>query len=187
MDYVERKQGSEEVVTVESNVIGMTSAQNSPKPPAPVTVADLVAAVSAAGGPKVDKRRVEIANPIKTLGSHTATIRLHPEVSANLGVPVGVVNVMGRVFMTPIDDPFAVVLREVEALSSKARVIIVDDDSEGAAALPNDYGVNQFPLIVQSVPVNSSGVIQSTTAGLTSSATTFPASSRRNVSVTMPS
>lgn len=53
-----------------------------------VTVADLVAAVSAAGGPKVDKRRVEIANPIKTLGSHTATIRLHPEVSANLGVTV---------------------------------------------------------------------------------------------------
>jgi FtsP/CotA-like multicopper oxidase with cupredoxin domain len=55
-----------------------------------------------------------------------------------------------------------------------AGMIIVDDDSEGAAALPNDYGVNQFPLIVQSVPVNSSGVIQSTTAGLTSSATTFP-------------
>lgn len=53
-----------------------------------VTVADLVAAVSAAGGPKVDKRRVEIPSPIKTLGSHTATIRLHPEVSATLGVTV---------------------------------------------------------------------------------------------------
>lgn len=53
-----------------------------------VTVADLVAAVSGAGGPKVDKRRVEIPNPIKTLGSHTATIRLHPEVSATLGVTV---------------------------------------------------------------------------------------------------
>jgi large subunit ribosomal protein L9 len=53
-----------------------------------VTVADLVAAVSAAGGPKVDKRRVEIASPIKTLGSHTATIRLHPEVSATLDVTV---------------------------------------------------------------------------------------------------
>jgi large subunit ribosomal protein L9 len=53
-----------------------------------VTVADLVAAVSAAGGPKVDKRRVELASPIKTLGSHTATIRLHPEVSATLDVTV---------------------------------------------------------------------------------------------------
>ncbi|GAA4682683.1 multicopper oxidase family protein [Phytohabitans rumicis] len=55
-----------------------------------------------------------------------------------------------------------------------AGMILVDDDSDGAAALPNDYGVNQFPLIVQSVPVNSSGVIQSTTAGLQSTATTFP-------------
>lgn len=53
-----------------------------------VTVAELVAAVSAAGGPKVDKRRVEISSPIKTLGAHTATIRLHPEVSATLGVTV---------------------------------------------------------------------------------------------------
>jgi calcineurin-like phosphoesterase len=32
------------------------------------------------------------------------------------GRAVGVVNVMGRVFMTPIDDPFQVVLREIEAL-----------------------------------------------------------------------
>src|SRR5215470_15855383 len=30
------------------------------------------------------------------------------------GVSVGVINVMGRVFMINIDDPFAVVLREVE-------------------------------------------------------------------------
>src|SRR6478752_10558661 len=32
------------------------------------------------------------------------------------GEPVGVVNLMGRVFMTPLDDPFAVALREIEAL-----------------------------------------------------------------------
>src|SRR5919109_5635026 len=41
------------------------------------------------------------------------------------GRAVGVINVMGRVFMTPIDDPFAVVLREIEALRSKTRVIVV--------------------------------------------------------------
>src|SRR5688572_26058585 len=40
------------------------------------------------------------------------------------GESVGVINVMGRVFMTPLDDPFAIVLREVEALRAKARVII---------------------------------------------------------------
>jgi suppressor of ftsI/bilirubin oxidase len=55
-----------------------------------------------------------------------------------------------------------------------AGMIIVNDDSDAAAALPNDYGTDQFPLIVQSVPVNTSGVIQSTTAGLTSSSTSFP-------------
>ena len=33
---------------------------------------------------------------------------------ASNGVNVGVINVMGRVFMTPIDDPFRVVLTEIE-------------------------------------------------------------------------
>src|ERR1700731_911539 len=34
-------------------------------------------------------------------------------------VSVGVVNVMGRAFMAPLDDPFAVVLREIEALRAR--------------------------------------------------------------------
>ena len=58
--------------------------------------------------------------------------------------------------------------------SGLAGMLIVNDSSTGAAALPTDYGVDEFPLIVQSVPVNASGVIQYTTAGLTSSSTTFP-------------
>lgn len=49
------------------------------------------------------------------------------------GEPVGVVNVMGRVFMTPLDDPFAVVLREIEALRAKTRVIIVDFHAEATS------------------------------------------------------
>jgi len=49
------------------------------------------------------------------------------------GRAVGVVNVMGRVFMTPIDDPFAVVLREIEALRPKTRVIIVDFHAEATS------------------------------------------------------
>src|SRR5436190_16819055 len=35
------------------------------------------------------------------------------------GVSVGVINLMGRVFMIPIDDPFAVVQREIEALRAR--------------------------------------------------------------------
>jgi metallophosphoesterase (TIGR00282 family) len=46
---------------------------------------------------------------------------------------VGVINLMGRVFMTPIDDPFAVALREIEALRAKTRVIVVDFHAEATS------------------------------------------------------
>src|SRR5205085_9363452 len=38
------------------------------------------------------------------------------------GRSIGVLNLMGRVFMTSIDDPFAVALREIESLPSRARI-----------------------------------------------------------------
>ncbi|WP_406284471.1 50S ribosomal protein L9 [Embleya sp. NBC_00896] len=53
-----------------------------------VTVADVVSAIKAAGGPDIDKRRVEIGTPIKTVGSHRITVRLHQEVSAALDLDV---------------------------------------------------------------------------------------------------
>jgi 2',3'-cyclic-nucleotide 2'-phosphodiesterase len=49
------------------------------------------------------------------------------------GRAVGVINVMGRVFMLSIDDPFAVVLREIDALRHKTRVIIVDFHAEATS------------------------------------------------------
>ncbi|MCA1559194.1 MAG: TIGR00282 family metallophosphoesterase [Acidobacteria bacterium] len=49
------------------------------------------------------------------------------------GEPIGVLNLMGRIFMTPLDDPFAVALREIEALRAKARVIIVDFHAEATS------------------------------------------------------
>jgi metallophosphoesterase (TIGR00282 family) len=48
-------------------------------------------------------------------------------------VSVGVVNVMGRVFMLNIDDPFAVVLKEIEAIRHRARIIIVDMHAEATS------------------------------------------------------
>ncbi|URN12665.1 50S ribosomal protein L9 [Streptomyces radiopugnans] len=54
-----------------------------------VTPADVASAVKAAGGPDVDKRRIELDTPIKTLGSHRVSVRLHPEVVAKIGVEVG--------------------------------------------------------------------------------------------------
>jgi metallophosphoesterase (TIGR00282 family) len=49
------------------------------------------------------------------------------------GEPIGVVNVMGRIFMQPLDDPFATVLKEIDALRAKARVIIVDFHAEATS------------------------------------------------------
>lgn len=49
------------------------------------------------------------------------------------GEPVGVVNLMGRIFMAPLDDPFAVALREIDQLRAKARVIIVDFHGEATS------------------------------------------------------
>jgi 2',3'-cyclic-nucleotide 2'-phosphodiesterase len=48
-------------------------------------------------------------------------------------VSVGVVNVMGRVFMLQIDDPFAVVLREIDALKSRTRIVFVDFHAEATS------------------------------------------------------
>jgi large subunit ribosomal protein L9 len=53
-----------------------------------VSPADIAAAVKAAGGPELDRRRIEIKNPIKTVGAHQVTVRLHPEVTATLDVLV---------------------------------------------------------------------------------------------------
>jgi len=49
------------------------------------------------------------------------------------GEPIGVINVMGRIFMQPLDDPFTSVLKEIEALRAKARVIIVDFHAEATS------------------------------------------------------
>ena len=49
------------------------------------------------------------------------------------GRSVGVVNVMGRVFMLSIDDPFQVVLREIEALKQRTRIVFVDFHAEATS------------------------------------------------------
>jgi large subunit ribosomal protein L9 len=53
-----------------------------------VSTADIAAAVKAAGGPDLDKRRIEVPSPIKTVGVHRVSVRLHPEVTATVDVEV---------------------------------------------------------------------------------------------------
>lgn len=53
-----------------------------------ITTAEIADAVKAAGGPSIDRRKVEVAQPIKAVGEYEVQVRLHAEVSAKLTVKV---------------------------------------------------------------------------------------------------
>lgn len=53
-----------------------------------VSNSDIAAAVRAAGGPELDKRKIEVQGHIKTTGSYEALVRLHPEVQAKVSLEV---------------------------------------------------------------------------------------------------
>ena len=52
-----------------------------------ITAQDIADALAAQGHP-VDRRRIELDHPIKTVGHHTVAVRLHSEVRAEVGVSV---------------------------------------------------------------------------------------------------
>lgn len=52
-----------------------------------ITAQDIADKLAAMGQP-VDKRRIELEHPIKTLGAHTVLLRLHPEVVAEIPLTV---------------------------------------------------------------------------------------------------
>lgn len=45
-------------------------------------------AITKAGGPKIDRKRLHFDGPIKNLGVHRATLRVHPEVEATFSIEV---------------------------------------------------------------------------------------------------
>ncbi|MBI9114820.1 50S ribosomal protein L9 [Sanguibacter suaedae] len=53
-----------------------------------VTTGEIAAAVAEVGSVTVDKRKIEIAQPIKAVGEYTVSVRLHAEVSAKITVNV---------------------------------------------------------------------------------------------------
>ena len=53
-----------------------------------VTAADIASAVKAAGGPDIDRRRIELSGHIKSTGTHAITVKIHPEVVASVSVEV---------------------------------------------------------------------------------------------------
>ncbi|MFF5172326.1 50S ribosomal protein L9 [Micromonospora sp. NPDC000089] len=53
-----------------------------------VTSAEIVDAVKAAGGPVLDRRRLEVPGHVKSTGSYPVRIKLHPEVTASFDLNV---------------------------------------------------------------------------------------------------
>ena len=53
-----------------------------------VTPGEIVDAVKAAGGPTLDRRRLELPGHIKSTGNYPVRIKLHPEVSAKFDLSV---------------------------------------------------------------------------------------------------
>ena len=53
-----------------------------------VSAKDIAQAIKAAGGPDLDRQRLQIDHPIKHIGEHQVTVVLHPEVGATVTVSV---------------------------------------------------------------------------------------------------
>jgi large subunit ribosomal protein L9 len=53
-----------------------------------VTTAEIADALAETSGEKVDRRTIVVANPIKSLGNHEVTVKLHDEVSATVAINV---------------------------------------------------------------------------------------------------
>jgi large subunit ribosomal protein L9 len=56
-----------------------------------ITATDVAAAVKSAGGPLLDKKRIRLPGHIKTTGTHTVTVDLHPDVVATVPLTVAAV------------------------------------------------------------------------------------------------
>src|SRR3989338_8580174 len=70
---------------------------------------------------QTSKRLLRPANYPKGTPGFGSTV-----VQSESGTDVGVVNLMGRVFMQAIECPFRVAKEEIEKLKQRARIIIVD-------------------------------------------------------------
>ena len=53
-----------------------------------VSPSDIAEAVRASGGPELDRRRIELPSPIKTIGAHQVRVRLHPDVTATVDIEI---------------------------------------------------------------------------------------------------
>ena len=87
-NQAERDQAEREAATLRDVTVSLTSkAGEEGKLFGSITSQDIADAL-ARQGHSVDRRRIELEHPIKTTGVHSVTVRLHPEVHAELRVSV---------------------------------------------------------------------------------------------------
>ena len=53
-----------------------------------VTTAEIADALAAASGEQVDRRTIVVANPIKSLGAHQVSVKLHEDIAASVSLNV---------------------------------------------------------------------------------------------------
>ena len=53
-----------------------------------ITERDIAEAIKRSGGPLVDKRKIGVTTPVKSVGRHAATVDIHPGVSATVAFEV---------------------------------------------------------------------------------------------------
>ncbi len=75
----------------------------------------------------IEPRLLRPANYPDAPGAGSCVVR------SRSGRSVGVVNVMGRVHMPPIDDPFRIVRREVERVRERTPIVFVDFHAEATS------------------------------------------------------
>ncbi|MDX9702474.1 MAG: TIGR00282 family metallophosphoesterase [Candidatus Auribacterota bacterium] len=68
------------------------------------------------------------ANFLTTVPGRGSTV-----IKLRSGVQIGVINLLGRVFMNPIENPFQAVMREIESIKKQTSVILVDVHAEATS------------------------------------------------------
>lgn len=92
--------------------------------------------------------------------------------AASSGVEVGVINLLGRVFMKPIDCPFRQLDREIEDLARRTRIILVDFHAEATSEKEalGYYGAGRVSAVCGThthVPTADERILEGGTAYLT--------------------
>ena len=88
-DAQDRSAAEEVATTLVSKVVTVTARAGSEgKLFGSVTAADIASAVESQTGVSIDRRKLDVAEPVKTLGTHAVSVKLHADVQFPITVEV---------------------------------------------------------------------------------------------------